>query len=93
MRLTAWPNPFTDHSVIRYALGKEIPAGAPVKLGLYDIAGRVVRILTEGPHSAGEAQTVWDGTGSNGRVSPPGVYFLRLEAGSETRSAKLVRVR
>ncbi len=89
-RLTAWPNPFTDHSVIRYSIGNDVRA-TQVKLGLYDVAGRVVRIFSEGTRPAGEVQTVWDGRNHGGTLVPPGVYFLRLDAGAETRSTKLVR--
>jgi hypothetical protein len=93
-RLTAWPNPFTDRSTIRYSIGNEIGrSGAPVTLGLYDVAGRVVRMLAEGTRPAGEVQLSWDGRDQGGAIVPPGVYFLLLDAGSETRSTKLVRVR
>lgn len=91
--LVASPNPFTDRSVIRWQVGRDLAAnGNRATLGLYDVAGRMVRILAAGDR-LGEGVTVWDGLTSEGRSAPPGVYFLRLDAGSATRSTKLVRVR
>jgi hypothetical protein len=90
--LSAWPNPFADRSVIRYALGRDAAADGRATLGLYDVAGRVVRVLSRDPNVAGENTVVWDGRAEDGRVVPPGVYFLRLETGDVTRSMKLVRV-
>ena len=92
--LSAWPNPFADQSVIRYSIGNEVAldANAPATLGLYDVAGRVVRVLSRETWSPGAKQTIWDGRASDGRAVPPGVYFVKLQAGDVTRSMKLIRI-
>ncbi|HET9888716.1 MAG TPA: S8 family serine peptidase [bacterium] len=92
--LSAWPNPFADQSMIRYSIGREagLNENAPATLGLYDVAGRVVRVLTHEPWSPGVKQTIWDGRAANGSVVPPGVYFVKLQAGEVAHSMKIVRI-
>jgi subtilisin family serine protease len=91
-QLTAFPNPFAERSLIRYTIGATHTPGETATLGLYDVAGRVVRILARDVSGAGEKQTIWDGRSENGTLVPPGVYFLRLDAGKTTHSMKLVRM-
>jgi flagellar hook assembly protein FlgD len=81
--------------VIRYSIGRDagLDENAPATLGLYDVAGRVVCVLSREAWSPGPKQTIWDGRASDGRTVPPGVYFVKLHAGDVTRSMKLVRIR
>jgi hypothetical protein len=65
------PNPFQGDAVVSFRLEKE----GQVLLRLFDLKGRVVRTLADGPYAAGEHHV--DLTG-NGLAS--GVYFYRLEA-------------
>ena len=83
------PNPFTGGTRIEYAL----PADGPVELVVYDVAGRRVRELVRAAQPAGRHAVSWDGTGAEGRPLAPGVYFVRLVAGSEERVRKMLRLR
>jgi hypothetical protein len=74
---------------IRYAL----PTQEPIHLGIYDMGGRMVRILWSGLHPAGVYRTEWDGGDCFGRRVPSGVYFLRFEAGQRVRTERIVMVR
>lgn len=79
----ARPNPFTRATAIRYSIAR----AARVRLRVYDVAGRLVATLAEGPQAAGPHSVVWDGAGAGGRTQA-GVFFCRLEvegAGSLTR--------
>jgi hypothetical protein len=67
------------------------PPGGPASLALYDVRGRRVRRLYEGP-GAVLARTPWDGLDDSGRPAPSGIYFARLVSGGETVSAHLVRL-
>lgn len=81
LRLTrAEPNPFTTSVEIRYAL----PRPGPVRLTVFDLAGRPARLLWNGRRDAGEHRVSWDGRDARGRGLPSGVYFARLEAGDES---------
>ncbi len=84
-----WPNPVKDTTHIGFA----IPREGPAKLRIYDVAGRLVRTLLDGPVTHGENFLVWDGRDEIGRAVAGGVYFYRLEADGEVRTRKLLLVR
>ncbi len=69
------PNPFARETTIRFSL----PSAGSHSLVVYDVAGRLVRTLSEGVRPAGAAQVTWDGRNSGGIQVPSGVYFYRLE--------------
>ena len=70
------PNPFNPTTTIRYDLLQE----GSVRLGIYDINGRVVRMLVNGQVAEGQRQIDWDGTDAAGRPAASGVYVYRLES-------------
>jgi len=67
-----------------YSLSRE----APVDLAIFDLAGRRVRTLLRGDQPAGRHVFKW-----NSESMSPGVYSLRLRAGDETHSRKIVVVK
>jgi hypothetical protein len=52
---------------------------------VYDLSGRKVACLAQGEKQPGRYEARFDAS-----KLPAGVYFCRLEAGSETRTKKLV---
>ena len=50
----------------------------PVRLVIYDLAGRPVRSWGEVRQSAGAYSVEWDGLNDSGRSLPAGSYFCRL---------------
>jgi len=82
------PNPFNPSTTISFSL----PRPAPVRLAIYDAAGRRVRVLVDGVRGAGEHAARWDGRGEGGGELPSGRYICTLDAlGSrETRSMLMV---
>ena len=90
LRLQAnWPNPFTTSTEIRFSLESD----SPIRVEVFDIAGRLVRTLADGPRTAGNHGLIWDGTDSLGRPAAAGVYYYRVESltGSVHRRGVLVR--
>lgn len=80
------PNPFNPRTVIGFSLDRP----GPVRLRVYDVAGRLVRTLHDGGLlAAGSHQVVWDGSHDTGRPAAAGVYHYRLEAGGRTASLRL----
>jgi trimeric autotransporter adhesin len=79
-----YPNPALGAVTLWFTL----PEAGPVRLTVYDLLGREALRVVEGVLPAGGHET---------RVSvqglPAGVYVLRLEAGGEARSRRLVVVR
>jgi len=84
-----YPNPFSRQLVIRY----DIPKASNVSLRIYDVSGRVVRTLVNGKKAADYHSTKWDAKGDGGKSVGYGVYFLRMDAGSYTKTQKLLYVR
>jgi subtilisin family serine protease len=82
------PNPFRDATTLRLAL----PQAGRARLAIYDCAGRAVRTLLDGPLPAGRRDVSWDGSGSDGRSLPGGIYFARLECAGRSVERKLVRL-
>jgi Peptidase family C25/Propeptide_C25/FlgD Ig-like domain/Peptidase family C25, C terminal ig-like domain len=85
----SYPNPSNRRAVIAYGL----PEAGSVRLGIYDLAGRRVRVLIDGVQSAGAYEAVWDGNGDDGVRLAAGCYFSRLEAVGQTRRQKILLVR
>ena len=84
-----YPNPFNPATTIRFSLSEP----AAVSLRIYDAAGRLVRVLAETPLSAGSHARDWDGTDSRGAAVSSGVYLYRLDAGSFSRTRKMILIR
>jgi hypothetical protein len=80
------PNPFSKTTAIRYAVPVE---GRRVSISLFDLAGRRVRTLVDGPQSAGRHVAQWDGRDEKGLRVASGVYFYRMDAGSFSQIQKV----
>ena len=84
------PNPFNPATTLRF----DVPhAGTHVRLAVFDVRGRPVRLLVEGPAVAGRNHVLWDGRDDAGRALASGVYYSRLEAAGITRTRSLLLVR
>jgi len=84
------PNPFSAWTTIAF----DLPRNAPVTLAIFDLAGRRVRSLAEGAWlEAGPHACRWDGRNDAGARSEAGLYFLRMDAGAERRTARIVFTR
>jgi flagellar hook assembly protein FlgD len=71
-----------------------VPAGSErVELSIHDVAGRLVRHLTEGATAPGVQRVLWDGRDESGRAVPGGIYFCRFVSGSERLAERIVLVR
>lgn len=60
---------------------------------MYDVAGRRVRALVDGPQTVGRKSATWDGRDDRGNVVGSGVYYCRLEAPGYEQSIKLTVLR
>jgi hypothetical protein len=84
-----FPNPFHASLNVSFALARE----SRVRVTVYDLAGRVVRHVEDGPRTAGFHVVSWDGRADAGSPAPSGVYMIRFETGEvvQTRRVQLVR--
>jgi hypothetical protein len=78
------PNPSATTAVIGYTLGR----AGPVRLEVFDVMGRRVAVLVEGPQAAGAHSVRLDAEGLK-----PGVYLCRLttDVGVRVRRITLAR--
>jgi hypothetical protein len=83
------PNPFRGSTTLSY----DLPADGPVRVAIYDVAGRLVTPLRDGPAPAGRNAVPWDGLDGRGARLGAGVYFARVTAGAEDRVLKIVLLR
>ena len=63
-----------------------------MRLAIFDLSGRQVRLLRAGEQAAGPHTVRWDGRGTDGRSVAPGIYFARLRAGGECLERRIVRI-
>jgi len=80
-----YPNPFNPATKIRF----QVPSGTSgtnrVKLSIFDITGKEIRVLTDGVIKAGMYEADF-----NAAELPSGVYFYRLVSGSFSQSKKMI---
>jgi hypothetical protein len=82
------PNPAQGPAEIRY----RVPNQTAVSLGIYDVAGRLVRTLADGAIGAGEHQVRWDRKTNSGARAGAGVYFVRMHAGGNTQVRQITLI-
>ncbi len=87
--LNNFPNPFNPATRVKFGLKEK----GPVSLRIYDVSGRLVRVLVDEIREAGSYEAVWDGTNNEGRSTASGIYFCRMEAANYERTLKMVLLR
>ena len=62
--LTLFPNPASKAGT---TIVFEVPARQRVRVGIYDVRGRLVTLLQDGVLDDGRVQLLWNGTDKSGR--------------------------
>jgi hypothetical protein len=83
------PNPFVQGTRI----GWSVPRDMNVSLRIFNIEGRLVRELVNGPVTAGAGSVAWDGRDSGGAKLSSGIYFYQLQGPDDTVTRKSVLLR
>lgn len=83
------PNPSRGDMTLRYGL----PRTSPVRLEVFSVDGRHARTLIDVGQDAGYHTETWNGRDDGGRDLPAGMYFFRLDAAGQSRTAKALRIR
>jgi hypothetical protein len=83
------PNPFNPSTTIAFTL----PSAVDVELSIYDIEGRLVRTLLDGPSQSGRHESRWDGADMRGGPVSSGIYVYRLRAGTTTIARKMLMLK
>ncbi|MFH1943712.1 MAG: T9SS type A sorting domain-containing protein [bacterium] len=85
---TNYPNPFNAGTEIRY----DLPVQRHVRLTVYNILGRAVKVLVDCVQEAKSYAIQWDGMDGRGRAVPSGIYLYRLDLGSVVLTRKMLLV-
>jgi hypothetical protein len=80
------PNPFNPRTIIRYVL----PSPGAVRIGIYDVSGRLVKTIVDGHRPSGSQTAVWDGLNRTGSPVASGVYIIKLESHGRVQTRKVV---
>jgi Secretion system C-terminal sorting domain len=81
--LENYPNPFSGRTTIRLNL----PEPGPVRIVIYDLTGREVRVLTDQWLTSGPYEVLFDANGL-----PSGTYLSRVVTAQGTRSGTMTLV-
>ena len=81
-----YPNPFNPGTTIPFSL----PSDGTASLAIYDVSGRMVRTLVAEPKTAGEHVASWNGRDDGGSLVASGVYLVRIEAGGQAATRKIL---
>ncbi len=82
--LVVYPNPTNASATVALT----VAAASDVRVSVYDVLGRRVAVLAEGPLNAGTHRFALDGAGL-----PTGVYVVRAEGGAEPLVRRITLVR
>ena len=85
----SYPNPFNPTMVIPLDLAAD---AAQVSLILYDVLGRRVRQLWDGPLGAGTHRFTWDGRDEVGKGVAAGVYIYKVEVDGQIEAKKTTKL-
>jgi hypothetical protein len=76
----AFPNPFNPVTTLRF----DLAAAGSARLGVYDVTGRLVRLLVDDIREAGRYQVTFDGSDL-----ASGMYFVRLQIAGENHVRRI----
>jgi hypothetical protein len=82
--IPAYPNPFAGATTIPF----EVDRPDHVTIRIHDALGRQVAVLADGIFPAGRHEVKWDAS-----AHPPGMYLIRLEAGTQRVSGMVTVLR
>lgn len=82
------PNPFEVRTQIEFAT----PRGQRTSIRVFDVAGRLVKVLYDRESNGHGGVVSWDGTDLGGKRVASGVYFYRLQSASFGHTRKMVLI-
>lgn len=80
--MNTYPSPFTNQANIKFTLSQN----SDVEIEVFDVTGKRVATLQNGPMAAGTHNAVWEATEVNA-----GVYFVRMKAGDAIITRRIIK--
>jgi len=84
-----YPNPFNPGTRIEF----DQPRMQAVRLAIYDVLGRLVRVLIDSELAPGHYRIDWDGSDNRGNPVATGVFFYRIDAGEQSETRKMILIK
>jgi len=81
-----YPNPFNLTTSLAY----DLPKDELVNITIYDMKGKMVKILINGLQTAGYKSVQWNATNNQGQQVSAGLYLYTIEAGEFRQTKKMV---
>jgi hypothetical protein len=83
-----YPNPFNPETTIEF----DVPAGTynDTSLRIYDVSGKLIKMLINGTMDPGYHSVVWDGKDNNGTSVSSGVYYCKMVTKNYSKVMQLV---
>ena len=86
--IAVYPNPFNP--IVNIKIKTEAAAFAAI----YDLRGRLVRMLVNKPQESGYYTALWDGRTEKGGFAGSGVYFYRINVNNRfNKTMRMVMVK
>jgi hypothetical protein len=84
-----YPNPFTTSTTFQLTM----PRTTQIRIAVFDLLGKPVRVLFEGLHQQGQYDIPWDGNDTAGNPVPPGIYICVLfSEGIAVKPVKVIKI-
>ncbi|MDD4310280.1 MAG: FlgD immunoglobulin-like domain containing protein [Candidatus Cloacimonetes bacterium] len=84
-----YPNPFNPDLNIVYDLSET----TNVQIHIYNSKGQLVKTLVDRQETAKSYRILWDGKDDSGRLVSSGAYFIKMSAGSYTKTTKAIMLK
>ncbi len=84
--ISCFPNPFRDFTSLSF----EVNRPGRYKLEVYDLQGRLLKILADQIFEPGQYFLEWDGKDSFGGLTRSGIYIIRLSGAGMSRNLKVI---
>ena len=81
-----YPNPFNPKTRITYS----VAAYGKVELSIFDLSGRLIRVLINTPMGVGSHEVEWDAKDNEGNKVSTGVYLIHFASGSFKGTQKVL---
>jgi len=85
------PNPFANNARIGFTVVSS--ATKSVSIGVYDLSGRLVKLLADGPLSPGAYEVRWNGDDERGGFARNGIYFVLGRLDAQRVQAQIILLR
>lgn len=89
LMLTVAPNPTRDWTNISYSLKSE----SDVAVSIYNVKGQIVRSFNAPAQASGTHSITWDGKDANGKIVTNGIYLLRAQAGTISKTTRIIKIK